>query len=284
MLATVMVVSISDFSSPGSPGLRLLHAEQRIIDHRWSWRLCDPFFRLYRNRDDGAAMSCGTRRWAIPAGVPMLIPPWCDVRASCGRTVRHLFVHVEHTGLSPAWVRRHLPEPLVLIREHAGQPLLARLLAELARDIPPGTMAHRPAQRLRCQAAAALAVAMALEQIASPAETISDAASVSDAVVLAAQRTIDAHLAEPLTIAALARAAGLSDDHFARRFQRASGRTVMRWIQERRIAAAADRLLHSDEAVEAIAQATGFANRFHFTRIFTRHIGTPPVAYRRQHR
>jgi transcriptional regulator GlxA family with amidase domain len=106
---------------------------------------------------------------------------------------------------------------------------------------------------------------------------------VDDAVVALALRTIEKRLADPLTIAALAAPSGLSEDHFARRFARVTGRPAMRWLQERRIAAAADQLIHSRTALDDIARATGFANRFHFTRIFTRLIGTPPAAYRQQH-
>ena len=99
----------------------------------------------------------------------------------------------------------------------------------------------------------------------------------------AALRLIERRLADPLTVAALANGSGFSEDHFARRFQQATGHAVMRWIQSRRITTAADRLIHGREALEDIAKATGFSNRFHFTRVFTKLIGTPPATYRRQH-
>ena len=40
-------------------------------------------------------------------------------------------------------------------------------------------------------------------------------------------------------------------------------------------------LLHLESmSIESIAQACGFADRFHFSRVFTRIMGAPPAAYR----
>ena len=59
------------------------------------------------------------------------------------------------------------------------------------------------------------------------------------------------------------------------------GLPPIRYFTERRIAAAAWRLATSDEEIADIATATGFANRFHFSRIFSRQLGCGPAAYRR---
>ena len=52
-------------------------------------------------------------------------------------------------------------------------------------------------------------------------------------------------------------------------------------MAERRVAWAARRLAFGDESIDAIALGAGFANRNYFTRVFTRHLGVPPAAYRR---
>jgi hypothetical protein len=45
-------------------------------------------------------------------------------------------------------------------------------------------------------------------------------------------------------------------------------------------AAAADALVSTQHSIEEIAQSCGFANRYHFTRVFSQRMGCPPARYR----
>ncbi len=56
----------------------------------------------------------------------------------------------------------------------------------------------------------------------------------------------------------------------------------MQWLKELRLAAAARRLLTSQERVVQVAEAVGFANAFHFSREFSHRYGVAPSAYRDQ--
>ncbi len=89
-----------------------------------------------------------------------------------------------------------------------------------------------------------------------------------------------ANLHRPLTIADLARAAGLSPSRLHAHCRRWLHRAPMAWLKELRLAEAAHRLLVGDDRVAAVAEATGFANPFHFSREFTRRYGMPPRDYR----
>ncbi len=280
-----------------TPLVRVLHANQQVIDHRWQWRLSDPFWRLYFNREAGAAVANEHRRWPLPAERALLVPAWGDFRATCTAPVRHFYVHFETPGLSAEWIRRTCAEPL-LLPENA---VLRAMIDELARaavaqspvlpqrdgrwrDRAPITGDAR--WRLRVEAAAAWALALALDQLApgAMAELNTRGPAGPDADLEPALRLLRERPADAVTVMRLAKQCGLSRDHFARRFAGATGRTVMRYVQERRVAVAAERLLHGRDAIDDVARAAGFANRFHFTRVFTRLIGTPPAQYRRQHR
>jgi transcriptional regulator GlxA family with amidase domain len=96
-----------------------------------------------------------------------------------------------------------------------------------------------------------------------------------------ALRFVDEHLAERLTVTALARQCRLSEHHYSRVFHARLGRTPTRYIQERRVAVAAERLVSGPDPIERVAADAGFANRYHFTRVFTRCMGVPPATYRR---
>jgi AraC-like DNA-binding protein len=91
---------------------------------------------------------------------------------------------------------------------------------------------------------------------------------------------IDRHLAHDLSNATLARVCGVSEDHFIRVFRRNVGQTPAQYTLDRRVTAAAHRLVFSDDKIDAIAHAAGFRDRFYFTRVFARRMGLPPAAYR----
>lgn len=85
----------------------------------------------------------------------------------------------------------------------------------------------------------------------------------------------------PIGLAAIARAANLSPSHFARRFRVTLGVTPHRFLMRLRIERAQWLLSASDLSVAEIAAATGFSHQEHMTRVFRRHYGTTPGAYRR---
>lgn len=89
---------------------------------------------------------------------------------------------------------------------------------------------------------------------------------------------VDSELAGPLSLDRLAAVAGLSPYHFARAFKGATGLTPHEFVTCRRMDRAR-RLLRS-EPVETAAGAVGFGNLSHFRRVFRRHTGLPPSAYR----
>ncbi|MFE3167493.1 GlxA family transcriptional regulator [Streptomyces sp. NPDC059224] len=88
-------------------------------------------------------------------------------------------------------------------------------------------------------------------------------------------------LAEPLTLDALARHAGVSARTFSRRFVADTGYTPMQWVMRARIDLARELLERSERSVEQIAGDAGLGTganlRLHFQRI----LGTTPSDYRR---
>jgi AraC family transcriptional activator FtrA len=92
------------------------------------------------------------------------------------------------------------------------------------------------------------------------------------------------HLAEPLAVADLARAARMSQRSYIRHFALATGTSPLRWLVARRVAAARTLLEATDAPVEQVGAAVGFADPATFRRHFGRAVGTPPSAYRRTFR
>ncbi|QSQ13855.1 helix-turn-helix domain-containing protein [Myxococcus landrumensis] len=93
---------------------------------------------------------------------------------------------------------------------------------------------------------------------------------------------MDAHLDGSVSLGALARACGLSERHFARAFRETTGQPPHQWLMARRLEKARHLLESSSQSLSEIAGACGFAHQSHFTRSFTRALGTSPGVWRRQ--
>lgn len=82
--------------------------------------------------------------------------------------------------------------------------------------------------------------------------------------------------------ALLAREAGLSRNAFGRFFREAAGDTPHRYLMRLRVERACEWLRAEGATVDEIAVATGFCDRFHFSRVFKRQMGVGPAEYRRR--
>ena len=101
-------------------------------------------------------------------------------------------------------------------------------------------------------------------------------------IVAAAVAYLEENAAGPVQIQDLARHVGLSNSRICHVFKEHTGRSVIAYLHEIRIARASALLVSGQSKIEAIAQASGFADIRFFTRIFVRHTGTTPSAYRRR--
>lgn len=103
-----------------------------------------------------------------------------------------------------------------------------------------------------------------------------DLASVTRGIILE-------QIAAPLSLALLARQAGLSKYHFVRKFKRLAGRTPMAETRALRADYARDLLLTTDLPLKEIAVKTGLGDEYALSRVFRLQFGLPPGAFRRRH-
>ena len=92
---------------------------------------------------------------------------------------------------------------------------------------------------------------------------------------------IDAHIAEKISLARLAKIAGLSRYHFARVFKQTFGVPPHRYHMVRRMERATNLLLQSTLPVTQIALRVGFRETSSFTRAYRRYAGVTPSDCRR---
>ena len=99
--------------------------------------------------------------------------------------------------------------------------------------------------------------------------------------IAAVQRWLPDHLADDLSVDALARRASMSPRTFARAFRRETGTTPAAHVETLRVEAARRLLETTDLTVPAVARAVGLRRAETLHRAFRRRVGTTPEQYRR---
>jgi AraC family transcriptional activator of pobA len=95
---------------------------------------------------------------------------------------------------------------------------------------------------------------------------------------------IEDHYAEPISLKDVARAANLSPGYLTTLVRRRTGRTVLEWIQERRMAEARRLLVETDESVERIGAQVGYDDPTYFARRFRSAHKVTPASWRNANR
>lgn len=103
-----------------------------------------------------------------------------------------------------------------------------------------------------------------------------------DGDIARAQEWLETHFSLPVTISQIARAAGLGERTFNRRFKRATGDTPSEYLQSIRIEAARQSLEKTRDPVDLITTSVGYEDVSSFRRLFKKRTGLSPSAYRRR--
>lgn len=121
-----------------------------------------------------------------------------------------------------------------------------------------------------------------LVDLARLAADVGDAMRLAEEPLLAAVfDVIEQRFEEPLSLADVAAAVGLTPGHLTTVVRRRTGRTVQQWITERRMAQARRMLRETDLPVEVIAGRVGYRRASYFIKQFKRAHAVTPAAWRR---
>ena len=91
---------------------------------------------------------------------------------------------------------------------------------------------------------------------------------------------IDTHYQQPIYLSDVASAAGYSPAYLTSLSQNHTGRTIKKWITERRMAQARKMLKTTAQSIRQIAEESGYADPGYFTRQFHKLHGMTPKAWR----
>jgi len=94
---------------------------------------------------------------------------------------------------------------------------------------------------------------------------------------------IETNYHKPITLQDVAQVAGYSRSYLTQLVRRLTGKTVYRWIVERRMTEARSLLLETSQTVEQIAKAVGYQDTAHFFHQFRQLHGSTPQVWRKSH-
>jgi AraC family transcriptional regulator len=229
-----------------------------ILGPRDVWRLPD-LWQLHLYRYSAELTVCGTTH-PIRPGYVSLIPPATEVVYRYRGRSEHLYAHLR---LPQAGASRTLP----LMQDAGGEtPMLSGLLLH--------AIAAAPGSPIRASAEV-WAVLWHIAGLARPSGSGGQHAAVATAIAY-----IESNLVHTLTVAQVARVAGVSHNHLTRLFRAETGSTVVAYIRRRRLARARHLLRESTLSIPAIAAAVGIADLQAFNKACHRELGASPRAVR----
>ncbi len=231
---------------------------------KWQWRLSKPYWVFYRNDRDGAEVTVNGLTVPLRAGRGYLIPPRQPYRTSCAAALRHLYVYLDLSGLarrSAAALHGRIHE----VPPGVDLAWLDGIAAQAGRRLGDG-------EQLRL-----LALVLTTLQARLPD---GPPALAADQQLSPALAYLERHLAQPLTVAALAARCRLRENAFTARFRAAFGSTAVQYLRQRRAERAATLLSTTSWGMARIAVASGFGNRTYLARVFREVIGITPGEYR----
>ena len=201
---------------------------------------------------------------AIRPGRVSLVPPGTTVRYRYRGRSEHLYAHLRLGSAGP-------PLSIPVIQDSGVE--LAPLTAQLQRAL--SAWPHYPAR-------ATAEVWAALWHVAhlTPPRTVGTAAT--HPAVTAAIAMIEARLSEPLSVAEIAKAVGVSHNHLTRLFRAATGETVVGYLRARRMERARHFLQATTLSIPAIAASVGFPDLQAFNKACRREFGASPRGIRRK--
>jgi transcriptional regulator GlxA family with amidase domain len=102
-------------------------------------------------------------------------------------------------------------------------------------------------------------------------------------MILELVQDISRHPEEVYRTGAMAERCGMSVNSLLRRFRDQIGQSPQQFIARSRLQKACILLDQTNQSIDQIAEACGFCDRYHFSKVFKTHFHCGPAAYRRKH-
>lgn len=230
-----------------------------------SWQFANmsaPYWRFYWNRIPGAVITLNDIDYPLTPESFFLLPPNTAFSSRLDAPVDHLYLHF--TATEPYWSVQ--PEVFLFPVSEDIRDLITQISEALVGD-------PRNDQRL-CVQGYALAY-LGLSKV--PADRLK--LHLTDPRIDHALEIMEIKLERRLTNDELAEVAGMHPNAFTRLFKSVTGQSPQKYMNVKRIERACIMLHNTSVSIEEVAEALGFCDRFHFSRVFKQVRGVGPAAF-----
>ncbi|MFZ4778358.1 MAG: helix-turn-helix domain-containing protein [Terrimicrobiaceae bacterium] len=242
------------------PSLRIHECGATVLGMSWNHHgVRSPFWRAYFNPDAGASVRVEGKWLALGPSRLVIVPEDTLFDCKCQKSARHFWMHFSYPLAGD-------PPPVWSGKLKASERALWHSLYEL-------TNKKSSSHRLRHACAGAL-----MQEFGKMEESLPPARSEKLRRIHA---WMENGICTPPSLEEMATHAGMSRRSFLRWFSNETGETPVAYLRRIRIREACRLLRFGIRSVDEIAEATGFADRYHFTRAFTAVTGMGPAAFRR---
>lgn len=240
-------------------------------DPNWTRKgVCDPYNRLYLVlKGNGFCQKETGERHRIKPGFATLLPTGSTWDYECDQGFEKFWIHFR---LEP-WPGHDLFENVQAFQERAISKDLVKRLMNLTDKGSLGLILATEAELRGVVASFINMEARQLEQDLRTARAYAPIFEAADAGRFTGLRLGEVAKGMNKTLSALSHA-----------FRRDTGVTITRYLHDRMLQRARDRLLFTQEKIRVIARELGYEDEFYFSRRFRMEMGVSPQEYRKQHR
>lgn len=255
---------IQSFFDPGLWPLLCEYVALNDVQNRWNIpSLAAPFWRVYWNNTKGAAIRLGKQILPLLPDHLYVIPPNVDFGSIHHSNCRQLYIHFQ------------LRHPYTL----SGPPVITLPLTKQRRDFVRRIIAGHGATETTKRRVTMLIRAF-IETLLADLVDKQLLFRKIDSRLLSALNYLEGHLDQPIDNPKLAALMHIHPQTMLRLFKAELGKAPQEYLRQTRVDKACWFLQFSDEPIKAIAEKTGFCNRYHFTKIFTLLTGSSPARFR----
>ncbi len=244
--------------------IRLLccHYEREI----YPWvqdRLRTPYWRFYWNPTPGGVLWINGKRVPLDPECFYLLPAYMEFSTRAEAPFEQFYIHF------------NLDDRLKPPRELHVLPAAAETTALIRACCERGT---RPAMAQLTALTALATVTPALLRLDPAVLTLPEE---SDLRIDRVRKWLSLHRDRGVGNPELAKVAGMSCNGFCRLFREEMGESPQNFVRRKRLEYAGELLQQTDLSIDEISSRCGFADRFHFSRVFRQILHSSPAKFRK---